>query len=413
MNSKCLHCRSQSEALRTLKAELDKFANTFAISRDGVQEMLDNAQENLEESFATIRDQNEKICKEASTISFAVQAIRTAMGGNCNICKSRVAVLETLKSLSDGTLGHSLASCYYAEDDEVTLEALEIFVVQSGEIVEEVYGFIVAVQAVYNQKWDEKEQADSNDDIVYRPRSILDRLKGAIKGSKSLAKSTEEGTSSKRDRVISNLGRVDKADFDSLKIPLPDNSENEKHLAATVAPAVFLSCSNKMHTPDTDDPLQRRCRCRCVMCAELFSENDGISCGNGHFVCWNECFDPYVQSASQPGAIGRSVSKHGHLKCPGVGCDEEYNLMKVASVVENSDGPQHIFDALLGLRDAAKISYAVQAQLADHEHRLQENFLRIQAIQDADLRRAETVRLTIVEELYVRCPRCRLIILHY
>ena len=57
--------------------------------------------------------------------------------------------------------------------------------------------------------------------------------------------------------------------------------------AASVFPLGVVTL--KLHTP-------------CVICGEHFGKDGGFTCKSSrdHFVCWG-CFDPYVQSASEPG----------------------------------------------------------------------------------------------------------------
>ena len=82
-----------------------------------------------------------------------------------------------------------------------------------------------------------------------------------------------------------------------------------------------------------------------------------------------------MDSASQEGAIGRSVDQEGRLICPE--CNDVYDAYAVAQ----SGGPVHVFNALSALRQKAQIDRALQAGLQDQERQLREEFARIQQIQ--------------------------------
>ena len=82
---------------------------------------------------------------------------------------------------------------------------------------------------------------------------------------------------------------------------------------------------------------------KCILCLDYFTSIDGYSCKNHHFICWEPCFEGYVNSAKEAGAIARSFDKEGNLRCPE--CDDLYDLKKVAE----SNRPQ-AFDLLVNLK---------------------------------------------------------------
>ena len=91
----------------------------------------------------------------------------------------------------------------------------------------------------------------------------------------------------------------------------------------------------------------------CVICMDSFTASEGFSCSNGHFICWESCFDGYVKTSSEPGAVGRSVDISGNLKCPE--CTEIYDPRKVAA-----GGPAHVYDALIALKTTATTQRALE-----------------------------------------------------
>lgn len=82
---------------------------------------------------------------------------------------------------------------------------------------------------------------------------------------------------------------------------------------------------------------------QCMICGDHFSRTEGFFCGARHFVCWKQCFEQYVKSASAPDAINRSVDAEGNLICPG--CHDAYDPHRIAL-----NGPPKALDALIGLK---------------------------------------------------------------
>ena len=140
----------------------------------------------------------------------------------------------------------------------------------------------------------------------------------------------------------------------------------------------------------------------CTVCADPFTKSEGFCCANGHFMCWETCFDGYVQSASQPGAIQGFCDAQGNLLCPDPTCKLPYNLQKVATC-----GPPHVFQALMDLQFTVRATKEVSSALQTQQQQLSAEFARIQAMTNLDERDAHMLRREIVDTvLTLRCPRC-------
>eukprot|EP01034_Spumella_vulgaris_P022513 gene22513-28642_t len=142
----------------------------------------------------------------------------------------------------------------------------------------------------------------------------------------------------------------------------------------------------------------------CTVCAEPFTKTEGFCCGNGHFMCWAECFDKYVTSASEAGAIQGYCNAAGDLLCPDPRCKVPYNLQKVA----HAGGPPHVFKALMDLQFNVRSAKEVNNALETQKLQLTAEFERIQAMTNLDERAAHMLRREIIDDvLTLACPRCK------
>lgn len=145
----------------------------------------------------------------------------------------------------------------------------------------------------------------------------------------------------------------------------------------------------------------------CMICMDEFTNGNGWVCDHDHFLC-RGCFKTHVAQASQPGALERSVDEDGRVKCPYDGCDVAYKM--VALVAQNHGATSEELNEVMGLLEKLRMSKfakrEVNLALEQQKSRMQAEFERIQKIQDVNQRRAETLRLEIVEKvLTLRCPR--------
>lgn len=141
----------------------------------------------------------------------------------------------------------------------------------------------------------------------------------------------------------------------------------------------------------------------CLICCDDYLHADGFFCVNKHFVCWENCFDPYLESAGKPGAIGRSVDKVGNLMCPCPDCSAPYDIQTVAK-----SGPPRAFNALMALQLNIKAQNAAEEARDEERRRNNAEFIRIQQIKDVDERGAALLHLEITDSiLNLRCPRCK------
>ena len=142
----------------------------------------------------------------------------------------------------------------------------------------------------------------------------------------------------------------------------------------------------------------------CEICRDHYSSEQGLCCSKRHFVCWENCFYPYVESAGSPNAAAGLIDTDGNLRCPNMQCKDRYN----AQTMIDSKGDARAVDALEGLRKTAyglKQAAAVREQI-ETEHRLENE--RIQRIEDLNEREAHIARRSIVTDiLNLQCPRCK------
>lgn len=148
---------------------------------------------------------------------------------------------------------------------------------------------------------------------------------------------------------------------------------------------------------------------KCGVCMDHCNREDGYMCSNRHFICW-DCFDGYIASAMAPDAIKRSVNEDGNLKC--MNCDEFCSLAKVAAY--GSAAAVKTFKELLKLQTKTTVDKNVTEAVETERTRLTAEFQRIQAIKDAVERRAELIRVDVIDNvLTLRCPQCRLAFLDF
>jgi hypothetical protein len=145
----------------------------------------------------------------------------------------------------------------------------------------------------------------------------------------------------------------------------------------------------------------------CKICFDYYTGDKGYSCSKKHFLCW-DCFKGHVDNASGPDSVGKCVDDEGCLLCPE--CSESFTLLNVAK----ESAPQAVFDSLENLKSTIKTKKAVDEALKEQETRLNREFERIQSIKDEEERKAERLRLEIINDiLTLRCPRCKTAFLDY
>jgi hypothetical protein len=142
----------------------------------------------------------------------------------------------------------------------------------------------------------------------------------------------------------------------------------------------------------------------CSICLDRYKREEGYMCCNKHFMCW-DCFGGYISSAAAPDAIKRSVDSDGNLKCMNPDCDELCSLAKVAACGAPA---MDVFKQLHELQTKVAIDKNVADAVEKERNRMNAEFQRIQAIEDAAERKAHLIRLDVIDRiLTLRCPRCR------
>lgn len=133
----------------------------------------------------------------------------------------------------------------------------------------------------------------------------------------------------------------------------------------------------------------------------------GWYCPRDHFLC-RECFNMHVEQARTPGALKRTVDGDGNVLCPHEGCDSKFETLSLLSQKHDATEQElkQLFGSLQELKTVFVARREVLSALEQQKTQLQAEFQRIQMIEDLDERRAETVRLEIVEKiLTLRCPK--------
>lgn len=139
----------------------------------------------------------------------------------------------------------------------------------------------------------------------------------------------------------------------------------------------------------------------CIICGDDFPESKGFFCSKKHFKCWN-CLVGYVVNAAAPGAIQRSTDAEGNPKC--AECDEVYSLQDIAK----ANAPESLFIAIENMKFHRKMQPIVEKLLEEENKKREAEIARIMAIVNLDERRAEMLKLEIVETiLTLKCPSCK------
>eukprot|EP00457_Paulinella_chromatophora_P000075 gb/GEZN01000075.1/.p1 GENE.gb/GEZN01000075.1/~~gb/GEZN01000075.1/.p1 ORF type:complete len:1932 (-),score=209.52 gb/GEZN01000075.1/:490-6285(-) len=137
---------------------------------------------------------------------------------------------------------------------------------------------------------------------------------------------------------------------------------------------------------------------QCCICQEYHQVHKGLKCDSKHFLCCEDCFDPYVDAANAPDALTRFLDRDGNLRCPVPDCEAVYSLQHA---------PETQFNKLLKLRLKAHERSVLPAAVEAERKRMEAEFARIQSIQNRDERDAEMLRMDVVENvLCLKCPRC-------
>uniref|UniRef100_A0A061RI72 Putative CHCC zinc finger domain-containing protein n=1 Tax=Tetraselmis sp. GSL018 TaxID=582737 RepID=A0A061RI72_9CHLO len=148
---------------------------------------------------------------------------------------------------------------------------------------------------------------------------------------------------------------------------------------------------------------------QCVICLERCGRSAGCQCGDGHFVCW-DCFEAMAENAMSPDATRRQVDAEGNLCCPGEGCGAILDIHHLTRQQHAGGCRRDLVERLVQLRNKAKMDAVLPEAIAAERARLTAEFQRIQSIANMTERKAELVRLEIIEDiLTLRCPNrmCR------
>ena len=148
---------------------------------------------------------------------------------------------------------------------------------------------------------------------------------------------------------------------------------------------------------------------QCEICMDNIPALKAWGCPDDHFLC-GECFGSYAKSAQEPGTLRRIVDQDGNLACPHDGCMRTYDILHLLRQRQDASEEelQPLQSELEKLKIATHAKRHVKAALDVQKMELEAEFRRIQQIQDLDERRAEILRLEIVDQiLTLRCPNCR------
>lgn len=133
----------------------------------------------------------------------------------------------------------------------------------------------------------------------------------------------------------------------------------------------------------------------CAVCMDRFNELEGVFCANRHFIC-SDCFGEYAKSAGDPGAIGRTLSEQGDLRC--CGCDDFYDLLDLAIKSPVA------FRAVSSLRDRY-LENRTREEVLESERQIAE---KLKLMDEVD-----RISNDITAELCLKCPRCRSVFLDF
>ncbi|CDF32339.1 unnamed protein product [Chondrus crispus] len=149
---------------------------------------------------------------------------------------------------------------------------------------------------------------------------------------------------------------------------------------------------------------------RCEICMDNIPAFKAWGCPDDHFLC-GECFGSYAKRAQEPGTLRRIVDQDGNLACPHDGCKRTYDILHLLRQRQDASEEelQPLQSELEKLKIATHAKRHVKAALDVQKMELEAEFKRIQQIQDLDERRAEILRLEIIDQiLTLRCPNCRM-----
>ena len=146
----------------------------------------------------------------------------------------------------------------------------------------------------------------------------------------------------------------------------------------------------------------------CAICLDHHAPRRGWLCSESHYLC-HGCFYALVQNAELPDALAGATDDDGNLKCPHPGCDIKFEARLLA--LQPHDASEiHVVDKLFAGIERLKLTAherrVLPVALRAERERMQAEFDRIQQIADLDLRKAETIRLEVINEiLTLRCPK--------
>lgn len=131
----------------------------------------------------------------------------------------------------------------------------------------------------------------------------------------------------------------------------------------------------------------------------------GAICPRGHFVCWEDCFAPYIAAANQPDAITGYVDETGRLVCPHPQCKAEGVAFDQHLLCATSS--REIFQALQELQITHQKNRAVRVAVEEEQRKNAEEMEILRKMDERD-REVHFVRKKIIEDILTkRCPRCK------
>lgn len=145
---------------------------------------------------------------------------------------------------------------------------------------------------------------------------------------------------------------------------------------------------------------------KCLICLEMDKKlnKDGITCSEGHFLCW-DCVSNFTETSKAADVISGFVNEAGRLVCPDPQCKQNCNIYDQQLLC--STAPKEIFMSTLDLLVQINTRKAVKEAVREEQKRHKIELDHIQQLDEMQ-REVYFLRLKIINEiLNPQCPRCQ------
>lgn len=145
---------------------------------------------------------------------------------------------------------------------------------------------------------------------------------------------------------------------------------------------------------------------QCSICMDSFVDSiaNGAICPNHHFICWENCFPNYINSAKCPDSMKSYIDEDGHLTCPD--CKIGYDLINFLSNQDSSSIPLKHLKDLLTLQQNYKIEQAIQKVRLEEEAKYEKEKMKLNQMKIEE-QEIYLLKTYIIDNILTpHCPSC-------